>query len=55
VSTQNLLWQVQVLPDACRSLPFSGLGFSFNNPGGRELRERKKEKRKKNNRLAGAI
>jgi hypothetical protein len=29
---------------ACRSLPFSAFCFSFTNPGGRELREREKEK-----------
>jgi hypothetical protein len=44
----------QILPDACRSLQFSALCFSFINPGRRELREREKEK-KKSRRSGGAI
>jgi hypothetical protein len=43
----HVLWQVQVLPDACRSLWFSALCFSFTNPDRRVLKEREKEKRKK--------
>jgi hypothetical protein len=43
----HVLWWVQVLPDACRSLLFSPFCFSFTNPGGRELIERQKEKEKK--------
>jgi hypothetical protein len=35
----HMLWQVQVLPDACRSLLFFVLCFGFTNPG-----EEKKEK-----------
>jgi hypothetical protein len=41
------LWWVQVLPSACRSLPFSALCFSLTDPSGRELREREEEKKKK--------
>jgi hypothetical protein len=43
----HISWQVQVLPNVCRSLPFSALCFSFTDPGRRELREREKEKKEK--------
>jgi hypothetical protein len=45
----HILWQVQVFPDACRSLLFSVLCFSFTDPGGEELREREKERKKATN------
>jgi hypothetical protein len=43
----HVLWQVQILSNVFRSLPFSVLDFTFTDPGGRELREREKEKKKK--------
>jgi hypothetical protein len=43
----HVLWQVQVLSDACRSLPFSAWCVRFLSTGRRELRERQKEKKKK--------
>jgi hypothetical protein len=42
----HILWWVQFLPDAYGSLQFSVLWFSFTDPGGGELREREKEKKK---------
>jgi hypothetical protein len=58
-----LLWKVQVVPDAFRSLKFlciSALCLSFTYPGWRELREKEKKKKKKKRKkipggLAGAI
>jgi hypothetical protein len=41
----HILWCIQVLPDACRSLPFSALCFSITDPGRREIIEREKEKK----------
>jgi hypothetical protein len=43
----HVLWRVQILPDACRSLPFSAVYFSFTDPGGKELRQKRKKKKKK--------
>jgi hypothetical protein len=48
----HILWRVQVLPDACRHLPFSELCFSFINPGRKELRERKRKEKKHSPELA---
>jgi hypothetical protein len=42
-----VLWWVHIHPDACRSLLFSALCFSFADPGGKELKEREKEKKEK--------
>jgi hypothetical protein len=42
------VWQVQVFPDACRSLSgVLALCFSFIDPAGKEIRVKGKEKKKK--------
>jgi hypothetical protein len=38
-----ILWWVQVFPNACWSLRFSMVCFTFRDPGSRELRDREKE------------
>jgi hypothetical protein len=43
----HILWWVQVLPEAYRSLLFSALCFSFADPGRREFSKREKEKKEK--------
>jgi hypothetical protein len=42
----RIFWWVKVLLEACRSLWFSALCFSFMDPGRKELRERQNERKK---------